>query len=189
MARALQVVEANEHDDAKARGLTAAARAKVAETVGMAAVKYFDLSHNLASDYKFNFDHMLAMEGNTAPYMLYAYARIRSIGRKAGLDYADLPADTAIVLEHESELKLGKTLARFPDVIAAVAAELKPNMLTDYLFELSKAFSLFYDRVRGVRVIDAPEAFRMSRLRLCDLTARTLKLGLGLLGIKTLEQM
>ena len=189
VARGLQVVEANEDDDAKARGLNAAARAKIAETVGMAAVKYFDLSHNLASDYQFNFDHMLAMEGNTAPYMLYAYARIRSIGRKAGVDFSDLHADAAIVIEHESEVKLGKVLVRFPDVVATVAAELKPNILTDYLFEVSKAFSLLYDRVRGVRVIDAPQAFRTSRLRLCDLTARTLKLGLGLLGIKTLDQM
>ncbi|MFH0981674.1 MAG: arginine--tRNA ligase [Planctomycetota bacterium] len=189
VARALQVIEANEDDETKARGLTEAAKAEIAETVGMAAVKYFDLSHNLASDYKFNFDQMLALEGNTAPYMLYAYARIRSIGRKAGLDYAELPADTPIVLEHDSEIKLGKVLARFPDVVATVAGELRPNVLTDYLYEVSKAFSLFYDRVRGVRVIDAPQASRRPRLRLCDLTARTLKLGLGLLGIKTLEQM
>ena len=189
VARALQVVETTEDDETKTRGLDAAAKSAIAETVGMAAVKYFDLSHNLASDYKFSFDQMLAMEGNTAPYMLYAYARIRSIGRKAGVDYADLPADAPIVLEHDSELKLGKILARFPDVIETVAAELRPNLLTDYLFEVSKTFSLFYDRVRGVRVIDAPEPLRTSRLRLCDLTARTLRLGLALLGIKTLEQM
>ncbi len=189
VARALHVVEINEDDETKARGLTAAAKAQIAQTVGMAAVKYFDLSHHLASDYKFSFDQMLAMEGNTAPYMLYAYARIRSIGRKAGLEYADIPAEAPITPEHESEIKLGKVLVRLPDVIATVAAELRPNVLTDYLYEVSKAFSLFYDRVRGVRVIDAPEPLRTSRLRLCDLTARTLRLGLGLLGIKTLEQM
>ncbi|MCK4658051.1 MAG: arginine--tRNA ligase [Phycisphaerae bacterium] len=187
--RARQVVESNEDDKAKARGLNEADRQRVAETVGMAAVRYFDLSHNLASDYKFNFDHMLAMEGNTAPYMLYAYARIRSIGRKAGVDYADIPADTPITLEHESELKLAKVLVRFPEVVSTVAGELHPNILTEYLYETSKAFSLFYDRVHGVRVIDAPPPARMSRLRLCDLAARTLRLGLGLLGIRTLEQM
>ena len=133
---------------------------------------------------------MLAMEGNTAPYMLYAYARVRSIGRKAGVDYAQLPGDTPIILEHESEIALAKALLRFPETINQIVGDLRPNVLTEYLFEVSKTFSRFYDRKLGVRVIDArPEAVRLSRLRLCDLTARVIKTGLHLLGIETLEQM
>ena len=162
----------------------------LADAVGLGAVKYFDLSHSLSGDYKFDWDIMLSLEGNTAPYMLYAYARIHSIGRKAGIDFADLAADTPIILDHPSEMRLAKTLSRFPEVIEKIAADLRPNVLTDYLFELSRAFSFFYDRVHGVRVIDAkPEPTRQSRLRLCALTARTLKLSLHLLGIRTVEQM
>ncbi|MBI4718849.1 MAG: arginine--tRNA ligase [Planctomycetes bacterium] len=162
---------------------------RIAETVGLAAVKYFDLSHALGSDYKFDLDTMLSLEGNTAPYMLYAYARIRSIGRKAGIDFDALPA-TDLVLEHPAEIGLAKTLLRFAEVVQVASDELKPNVLTDYMYELSRAFSRFYDKRLGVRVIDAsPETIRLSRLRLCDLTARTLKLGLDLLGIATLEQM
>ncbi|MCH7838807.1 MAG: arginine--tRNA ligase [Planctomycetes bacterium] len=162
----------------------------VAEAVGLAAVKYFDLAHSLQSDYKFDLNTMLAMEGNTAPYMLYAYARIRSIGRKAGVDFAALPSDQAIILEHPSEVALAKKLLQLTETLDVVSRELRPNVLTDYLYELARAFSRFYDKKIGVRVIDAtPENVRTSRLRLCDLTARTLKLGLHLLGINTVEQM
>ena len=133
---------------------------------------------------------MLSMEGNTAPYMLYAYARICSIGRKAGVDYASLPGDAPIVLEHPSEIRLARKLLQFAETLELVARELKSNVLTDYLYDLAKVFSRFYDKKLGVRVIDAsPEAVRTSRLRLCDLTARVLLLGLGLLGIETVEQM
>jgi arginyl-tRNA synthetase len=133
---------------------------------------------------------MLALTGNSAPYMLFAYARIRSIGRKAGIDFAALPADLPILLEHETEVELAKELLRFGAVTRQMSEELKPNLLTDYLYDLSRAFSAFYDRERGVRVIDAePEAVRQSRLRLCDLTGRTLRLGLDLLGIPVVEQM
>ncbi|MCH7720435.1 MAG: arginine--tRNA ligase [Planctomycetes bacterium] len=162
----------------------------IAETVGIAAVKYFDLCHSLGSDYKFDVDSMCSLDGNTAPYLLYAYTRIRGIGRKAAIDFNTIPTDTPLVLEHQTELLLAKSLCRWPEVFRQTAAELRPNILTDYLFELSKSFSLFYDRARGVRVVDArPESTRLSRLRLCDLTARTLGLGLGLLGIPTLERM
>ncbi|UCG15680.1 MAG: arginine--tRNA ligase [Phycisphaerales bacterium] len=188
--RAHKVIEASEQDPDKRRGLSSGQMRAIAETVGTGAVKYFDLSHSLGSDYRFDWDTMLSMDGNTAPYMLYAYARIRSIGREAGVDYAAIPAETPIVLEHDCEIRLGKTLLKLPDVIDQAAREYRPNVLTDYLFELSKAYNLFYDRKRGVRVKDAsPESVRLSRLRLCDLTARSLKLGLHLLGIGTLEQM
>ena len=93
-------------------------------------------------------------------------------------------------VEHELEVALAKTILRFPELIDQISRELRPSALTEYLFELSKAFSRFYDRKRGVRVIDAePESVRLSRLRLCDITSRVLKTGLYLLGIETLEQM
>ena len=92
----------------------------IAETVGLAAVKYFDLSHSLASDYKFDFATMLSLEGNTAPYMLYAYARIRSIARKADVDFAALPSDAPIALEHPSEVALALKLLQFSDTVGTV---------------------------------------------------------------------
>ncbi len=191
VARARQIVDRAESEDSRApRRYTQQESIQISERIGLAAVKYFDLSHSLSSDYKFDLDTMLNLEGNTAPYMLYAYARIRSIGRKAGIDFAGLPGDAPMVLEHPSEIALGKKLLQFADVVGLVSRELRPNALTDYLFELSKTFSRFYDKKLGVRVIDAsPESVRMSRLRLCDLTARVLRLGLGLLGIETVEQM
>ncbi|UCE59977.1 MAG: arginine--tRNA ligase [Phycisphaerales bacterium] len=164
--------------------------AQIAETVGLAAMKYFDLSHSLSSDYKFDLGTMLSLEGNTAPYMLYAYARIRSIGRKAGVEFDDLPRSEEILLEHPAEIALAKRLLQFAEVLDDLSRELRPNVMTDYLYSLAKAFSRFYDKKLGVRVIDAsPEDVRLSRLHLCELTARTLKLGLSLLGIKTLEEM
>ncbi|MHC5108572.1 MAG: arginine--tRNA ligase [Planctomycetota bacterium] len=163
---------------------------EIAETVGLGAVKYYDMARSLEKDYKFNLDSMCSLEGNTAPYMMYAYARIRSIARKAGVDLSTLTPKTPITLEHPAEIALALKIMQFQDVLRTVAAELKPNVLTDYLYDLAKAFSRFYDKKIGVRVIDAePESVRMSRLRLCDLTARTLKLGLSLLGIGTVEQM
>jgi len=191
VARARRVVEEQESDEGRVqRSFTPEQMDAIAETVGLAAVKYFDLSHAMNSDYRFDLDTMLAMEGNTAPYMLYAYARIRSIGRKACVDFRELPADSLVILEHPSEIALAKRVLQFADAIEIVGRELKPNVLTDYLYDLAKAFSRFYDKRLGVRVIDAtPEALRISRLRLCDLTARVLRLGLRLLGINTIEQM
>lgn len=188
--RARSLIEANERDPERRRGFTPEQIEQIARAVGIGAIKYADLSHNLASDYVFDWDEMLAMDGNTAPYMLYAYARIRSIGRKAGVAYERLPGDIRLILEHPTEQALARWLVRFPEVIEQVASELRPNLLTDYLYQLSRAFSLFYDKKRGVRVRDAsPEAVRLSRLRLCDLTARTLRLGLNLLSIDVVEAM
>jgi len=191
VARARRVVEEVEPDEARVqRSFTPQQMDAIAETVGLAAVKYFDLSHSMTSDYRFDLDTMLAMEGNTAPYMLYAYARIRSIGRKAGVDFLELPADTPVILEHPSEIALAKKILQFADAVEVVGRELKPNVLTDYLYDLAKAFSRFYDKRLGVRVIDAsPETLRLSRLRLCDSTARVLRLGLRFLGIATIEKM
>lgn len=186
-ARAAVVVEAQ---DERRRELSPEQKAEIARAVGLGAVKYFDLSHNLASDYVFDWETMLALDGNTAPYMLYAYARIRSIGRRAGVDLDALPSDVPLIIEHPSEVALAKELVQFPTVIQQVAVDLRPHLLTEYLYGLSRAFSTFYDRERGVRVIDAePEGVRLSRLRLAEMTARVLKLGLGLLGINVVEQM
>jgi arginyl-tRNA synthetase len=191
VARARRVVEEQSPEEGRVqRSFTPQQVDAIAETVGLAAVKYFDLSHSMTSDYRFDLDTMLAMEGNTAPYMLYAYARIRSIGRKAGVDFRELPSAVPILLDHPSEIALAKKLLQFADAIEVVGRELRPNVLTDYLYDLAKAFSRFYDKKLGVRVIDAtPESVRTSRLRLCDIAARVLRLGLRLLGIDTIEQM
>lgn len=188
--RAAQVLASRSGDDEESESFGAEESAAVAEAVGLGAIKYFDLSHAMNSDYAFDIGTMLSLEGNTAPYMMYAYARIRSIGRKAGVDFATLTSGANLVLEHPAEIALAKKLLQFAEKIELVGRELRPNVLTDYLYELAKAFSRFYDKKLGVRVIDAsPEAVRLSRLRLCDLTARVLRLGLRLLGIGTIERM
>lgn len=186
-ARALAMVGA---DDERRRTFDEKQRAEIARVVGLGALKYAQLNHNITTDSVFDWDTMLAMDGNTAPYLQYAYARVRSIGRRAGIDYAAMPANTPIRLEHESEVALGKELLNFGPVLEQFAAELRPHLLTDYLYGLSRAFSTLFDRQRGVRVVNAEtEELRNSRLRLCDLTGRTLELGLGLLGIRVLEEM
>ncbi|WP_414552453.1 arginine--tRNA ligase [Anabaena sp. CCY 0017] len=162
---------------------------EVAEVVGISAVKYADLSQNRTSDYIFSYDKMLDLKGNTAPYMLYAYARIQGISRKGGINFAELGENVKVLLQHETELALAKYLLQLDGVISSVEQELLPNRLCEYLYELSKKFNQFYDRNQGVRVLEAEEPLRTSRLVLCDLTARTLRLGLDLLGIRVLERM
>jgi len=190
VAKARRVLENSSGEPGEARRLFSAEEAtNVSEVVGIAAVKYFDLAHALQTDYRFDPEIMLALDGNTAPYMLYAYARIRSIGRKAGVDFEAL-ARTPIRVEHPAEIALAKELLRFRDVVEQLGRDLRPNLLTEYLYALSKTFSRFYDRNLGVRVIDAESIeARRSRLRLCELTARVLRVGLGLLGIRTVEEM
>ena len=158
----------------------------VAEKVGIGAVKYADLSQNRTSNYIFSYDKMLALQGNTAPYMLYAYVRVQGISRKGGIDFEHLPASAKVHLEDETEFALAKHLLQLDHVLEEVAADLFPNRLCQYLFELSQKFNQFYDRCS---VLQAEEPQRTSRLILCDLTARTLKLGLSLLGIEVLERM
>lgn len=158
----------------------------VAQVVGMAAVKYADLSQNRTSNYVFSFDKMLSLKGNTAPYLLYAYARIQSIGRKGGIDFEQLRTSTQVSLQEDQEATLAKHLLQVSEVIKEVEQELLPNRLCQYLYELSEKFSQFYDQCP---VLKAEESVRLSRLMLCDLTAQTLKLGLSLLGISVLERM
>ena len=158
---------------------------QVAKVVGLGAVKYADLSLKRTTDYKFSYDNMLELKGNTAPYMLYAYVRVQGIARKGNIDYSQLEG-AKIVIEEESELTLAKHLLQLTDVIKEVEQDLLPNRLCQYLFELSQKFNQFYDRCS---VLNAEEPQRTSRLILADLTARTLKLGLSLLGIPVLERM
>ncbi|GAB4239100.1 MAG: arginine--tRNA ligase [Elainellaceae cyanobacterium] len=158
----------------------------VARVVGISAIKYADLSQNPTSNYIFSFNKMLALQGNTAPYMLYAYVRVQGISRKGGIDFTTLGVDAPILLEAEEELTLAKHLLQFDQTIDSVAADLMPNRLCEYLFELSQKFNRFYDRCP---ILQAEDPQRTSRLILADLTARTIKLGLSLLGIPVLERM
>jgi arginyl-tRNA synthetase len=165
-------------------------RHEIARRVGIAAVKYADLSRDRNSDYVFSWDQMLAMQGNTAPYMMYAYARIRSIYRKAADEFGApdvYAANVAISLTEPAERALGLRLARFPEVIEQVAAELAPHTLCNYLYELASEFMRFYEDCPVLRAPDEPT--RLSRMRLCDLTARTLSLALQLLGIRVIDRM
>ncbi len=162
-------------------------RRAIAHAVGIGAVKYADLAQSRTSDYIFSFDKMLAMEGNTAPYLMYAYARIKSIERKGSIDIQSLPAGTQIRLNDPAEINLAKKLLQFADIILDVAQNLRPNIITNYLYELSQCFSGFYENCPVLKAPD--EATRLSRLLLCDLTARTLNQGLSLLGITVIDQM
>jgi arginyl-tRNA synthetase len=160
--------------------------ANVAQVVGISAVKYADLSRNRTTSYTFSYDKMLNLQGNTAPYMLYAYVRIQGISRKGDIDFEHLDPDAKIVLEEETELVLAKHLLQLSEIISQVEADLLPNRLCQYLFELSQKFNQFCDRCP---VLKAEKKQRTSRLVLCDLTAKTIKLGLSLLGIPVLERM
>lgn len=160
-------------------------RREIARVVGVGAVKYADLLPNRQSDYVFNWDKMLALQGNTAPYLLYSYARIRSIFRKAAsIGTSQQPAH--IKLATPEEIALARHLINFGLTIEAVANEYRPNYLCNYLFELSGLFARFFE---NCPVLKADEPIRSSRLALCDLTGRVLKQGLNVLGIEVLEQM
>lgn len=157
----------------------------VAQVVGIGAVKYADLSQNRTSNYVFSYDKMLALQGNTAPYLIYAYVRVQGITRKGQINFEQL-THPEILLKEETELALAKHLLQLAEVLDQVAEDLLPNRLCQYLFELSQKFNLFYDRCP---VLSAPPPIQSSRLALSNLTARTLKLGLSLLGIQVVDRM
>jgi len=157
----------------------------VATNVGLSSVKYADLSQNRTSNYIFSYDKMLAMQGNTAPYLLYAYVRVQGISRRGEIDFEQLQA-AKIHLETDSELILAKHLLGFSEILEIVAQDLLPNRLCQYLFELSQKFNQFYDQCP---ILKAEEPQRSSRLQLSYITAETLKTGLSLLGISVLERM
>ncbi|MBI2510948.1 MAG: arginine--tRNA ligase [Opitutae bacterium] len=161
-------------------------RRDIARAVGIGAVQYADLSQNRSSNYVFSWDKMLALDGNTAPYLLYAVARVRSIFRKAGLDPAQPPTAGASAPETPQELALARKLVQFSDAVQLATNQLRPHFLGLYLYELAGAYSAFYaaDKV----IVDDP-AVRARRLLLCHRTLIVLETGLHLLGLRTLERM
>ena len=178
--RALKIVSGKNPD------LPESQRREIARVVGLGAVKYADLLPNRHSDYVFSWDKMLALQGNTAPYLQYAYTRIQSIFRKTG-ETSNIQHPTSnIQLAEPEEIALAKHLLNFGLTLEAVAEEYRPNFLCNYLYELAGKFTSFYE---NCPVLKADDATRASRLALCDLTARVLKRGLETLGIETVEQM
>ncbi len=159
---------------------------QVSQLVGLSAVKYADLSQNRISNYIFSYDKMLSLQGNTAPYLLYAYARVKSIGREGKIDFSQLGEQAQVVLNQETELALAKHILQLGEIIKEVERELLPNRLCEYLYILSQKYNKFYEQCP---VLKSDEPIRTSRLILCDLTARTLELGLSLLGIAVLQRM
>jgi arginyl-tRNA synthetase len=157
----------------------------VAHVIGIGAVKYADLSQNRQSNYVFSYEKMLSLRGNTAPYLQYAYARMRSILREAGWDGSP-PTAPEVVLQAPEELELAKRLGALPDAVARVTGDHEPNHLCLHLYEVAQSFSRFYE---ACPVLKADEPARTSRLALCDVSARQLRSGLGLLGIDVLERI
>ncbi|CAM3116869.1 Arginine--tRNA ligase [Klebsiella spallanzanii] len=159
---------------------------KLANAVGIGAVKYADLSKNRTTDYIFDWDNMLAFEGNTAPYMQYAYTRVLSVFRKADIDESALAAAPVIITE-DREAQLAARLLQFEETLTVVAREGTPHVMCSYLYDLAGLFSGFYEHCP---ILSAEsEETRNSRLKLALLTAKTLKLGLDTLGIETVERM
>ena len=183
--------------DEKNPDLSEDEKTDIADKIGVGAVKYADLSQYRMTDYIFSWDKMLSLQGNTAPYLQNAYVRIRSIFRKAGESAVATPlwgveatghrpVATSLTLADPAELNLAKRLCQFAEIVPQVLNDFRPNILANYLFELANSFHTFYE---ACPVLKSEEPARSSRLALCDLTARVLKQGLGLLGIKVPEKM
>jgi arginyl-tRNA synthetase len=184
VSRAATVVAENDPENT----LSADDRKNVAEVVGIGGLKFADLLHNRASDYEFSYDKMLLKSGYSATYAQYTFARCCSIFRKAGLDRAAFRASGAtIVLSHSAERALAIQLLRLSEALADTEADYMPHHLTGYLFDLAKSYSAFFESCPVLKA--ETDSLRDSRLLLCDLTARTIRLGLELLGIKVVEQM
>ncbi|GCB60824.1 hypothetical protein scyTo_0006943 [Scyliorhinus torazame] len=165
------------------------------EAVAFGCIKYADLSHNRTNDYIFSFDKMLDDRGNTAAYLLYAFTRIRSISRLANIDDATLQkaaAETAILLNHEKEWKLGKCILRFPEIINKILDDLYLHTLCDYLFELATTFTEFYDNcycIEKDRQTGEVVKVNMCRMLLCDATAAVMAKSFAILGLKPVQRM
>lgn len=186
--RAYQVI--CQIDDAKTNGaeLDEPTRRHVAKVIGIAAIKYADLTANRSSDYVFSFDKMLAISGNSAVAAQYSYARVKSIFAKGDVDPVALRKSlTKFELADPVERGLAMRLLRFSEALEEVAVDYRPNILTAYLYDLASDYARFYDKCDVIRA--EPESLRNSRFALCDLTARTLELGLSLLGIHVIERM
>ncbi len=187
--RALQVYKANaRQDDDEAAELDEATQKEISEVVGIGAVKYADLCQNRTTDYKFDFDKMLAMNGNTGTYMQYAYARNRSIFRKGNVPAERFRLDPPLPhLDSPFERALAVQLLRLEETLVAAAAEYQPSVLTTYLWDLAKSYSGFFQNCPVLKA-ETPE-LRDSRLLLCDLTARVIRQCLEILNIGTVERM
>ncbi|EJU7406638.1 arginine--tRNA ligase [Salmonella enterica] len=159
---------------------------KLANAVGIGAVKYADLSKNRTTDYIFDWDNMLAFEGNTAPYMQYAYTRVLSVFRKANIDEQAL-ASAPVIISEDREAQLAARLLQFEETLTVVAREGTPHVMCAYLYDVAGLFSGFYEHCPILSAEN--DAVRNSRLKLAQLTAKTLKLGLDTLGIETVERM
>jgi arginyl-tRNA synthetase len=164
--------------------LKGAEAAEIASIVGIGAVKFAELSQNRLTDYVFAWDRMLALQGDTAPYLQYSSVRVRSIFRK--LDTAFDAASAEIVLRENEEIHLARLHARFGEILPTVLEDFRPNLLANYLLELARAFHSFFE---ACPVLKSEEPVRSSRLALCELTGRILATGLGLLGIRCPERM
>ncbi len=161
---------------------------EIAKVIGIGGLKYIDLSQNRTSDYKFSYDKMLALKGNTATYLQYSYARVQGIFRKCNCDAESVrKLNSGFIFEKEIERALAISLIRFGETLDEVLVDYKPNLLATYLFELTQTFFQFYDQCPVSSIED--EGLRISRLQLCDLTARTIKTGLSLLGIGVVDKM
>lgn len=188
VARAYTIVCDNDEGKPDGPELDEPTRRAVAEAVGIGGIKYVDLNHNRESDYVFNWDKMLARNGDTATYIQYAIARINGIFRKCGVEPEELrPNPELLRLEHEAERGLFVQVLAFADALAVVEREMRPNMLTQFLFDTANKLSTFYQVCPVWKEED--DSVRTSRLLLCDLTARTLTQGLALLGIDAPKQM
>jgi arginyl-tRNA synthetase len=168
-------------------GLDEALKQEIARKVGLGAVRYADMSQNRQSAVEFKWEKALSLEGNSAPYLQYTYARIQSVFRKyreehKGGDLGGVP----VSLAEDSERQIAKAILEFPEHLNRSARAYRPNQLTDYLFELASLYNRFY---QNVPFLKAPDGIRESRLVLCDLVGRVVRTGLGLLGIEVPEQM
>jgi arginyl-tRNA synthetase len=166
---------------------TSEERRSIADAIGVAAIKYADLSNDRIKDYVFSFDRMLAFEGNTGPYLLYALVRMRQIFQKAQKDGVRVDPAAPITIVAPAEKLLALTLLRYPGVVRSVASSLEPHRLCQYLYDVAQSFSTFYNECHVLNADDEPT--RQSRLHLCRIAERVLADGLGLLGLRTLERM
>ncbi len=178
VSRATKVVEEKSPD------MPIEEKQRVARIVGIGAVKFAELSQHRLSDYVFDWDRMLSLSGDTAPYLQNSYVRVRSIFRKAGDDACDSSA--ALLLEDAAEIHLARLLTRYSETVPATLDDCRPNLLTSYLYDLARAFHSFYE---ACPVLRSEGATRASRLLLCELTSRVLQQGMGLLGIEMPERM
>lgn len=186
--RAYKVV--SENDDAKRNGaeLDEATRKEIANVIGHAAIKYADLSQNRTSDYVFSYDKMVAMQGNTATYLQYSYARVQSIIARGQVDIQSLrDGDAKIELNAATERNLALQIVRFHEALDEVLIDYRPNMLANYLYHLAKAYAQFFDECPVLKAEN--DQVKNSRLLLCDIVGRIMKQGLQLLGIQTVDRM